>query len=156
MSSKAKGDRNEREACSVYERVGYTTYRAPNQFGSGDILASDDFGGFDVLAIPPGGSTAKARLCQVKSNVAAGVESWSGEALQVASATVAPEMLVRFDGHGGPHPTPARWRLIRPTGTATPPYRTVVDERDDGTPGDGWGVVEWLSDATGLEVDDGE
>lgn len=136
----SKGKRNERETADVYERAGYHTYRPQeSKYGPTDI-----YGLFDILAVPPAGSNNQARLIQVKTNRASGIQSWAGSALQYASKSVHVEFVVRYDGHGGPHPTPPCYRLIMPQQDPTTRTTTVLDERNDDVPGDGEGLWQYL------------
>lgn len=135
-----KGKRNERETAEVYEAAGYRTFRPQeSQYGETDI-----YGLFDILAVPPAGANAKVRLVQVKSNVASGIESWADDAMAYYSASVHVEFVVRYDGHGGPHPTPRRFRLIEPIQDGMTRLEVAVDEREDAVPADGVGLQEYL------------
>lgn len=123
----SKGTRREREACELYERAGYTTYRpATVQYGENDV-----FGLFDLVAVDKG---RKPRFVQVKSNAARGIKEWVAEvqALMPPEWTVS-EFLVCHDREG--------WRLIQPVGES---WSVVWDGREyDDTMGDG--LVEFLS-----------
>jgi len=141
--SRQKGNKAEREAVELYESAGYQADRVSS--GGGGRRMTDLFGEFDVIAVPAAGALGPVRLAQVKGGgTAAGRETYPKRALPYASAPVTVELLVRHDGHGGPHPTPPRWRLLQPA--ADPEYRcpVVVDERADGVDPDGEGVVAYL------------
>lgn len=138
--SRDKGNRAERDAEAIYEDCGYRVFRPQeSKFGETDI-----YGAFDILATPPAGSNLPVRFVQVKSNRAEGIETWREDAMEYATASTTVEMLIRHDGHGGPHPTPPTWRVIVPYVDPTFRHEVVVDEREDGTPPDGAGVEEWL------------
>lgn len=141
MSSKQKGRQRERQAEAIYEAVGYRTFRPRNtRFGDNDL-----FNLFDIAAFPPCGSASPVVLAQVKSNRATGIEAWADEAMAYESGSVRVQFLVCYDGHGGPHPTPPRWRLLEPEqhggGTET---IVRVDEREDEVAAEGDGVIRWL------------
>ncbi len=136
----AKGKRNEREAAELYEEAGFDTFRPQeSKYGETDI-----FGEFDILAIKPN-SERDTRLVQVKSNRPEGVEGWVERAFAYWGYGRRVEMVVAYDGHGGPHPTPKRWRLIQPkrVGDSIEPMDRI-DERSDNVPADGEGLVDYL------------
>lgn len=138
----SKGKRNEREAAEIYEAAGFDTFRPQeSKFGETDM-----FGLFDILAIKPDSHT-ETRFVQVKTNRPEGVEAWVEEAYPYAGLGRLVEMVVAYDGHGGPHPVPKRWRLIQPEpmGDAVEP-EDRVDERNDTVPAEGEGVAEYLED----------
>lgn len=140
MTGRKKGKQNERRAAELYERAGYRPWRPQeSKWGETDI-----YGLFDVMAVPGPGALGKVRLCQVKSNRAQGIEAWCEDACAYASKAVHVEFLVRYDGEPSAHTPGPRWRLLSPTEDGTGGYRTMVDERKDGTPADGEGVVEYL------------
>ena len=130
-----KGKRREREASELYERAGYDTFRPQeSKYGETDI-----FGLFDILAIRPDGA-GPTRLVQVKANQPESISGWAADALAYSGTHRVVEMLVAYDGHGGPHPKPTRWRLIQPMDHGGPmDTEDVVDERDGGD-----AVVEYL------------
>jgi len=131
-----KGQNAEREAARLYEDAGFETYRPPRARGG----PTDVFGLFDVLAFDEGDGL---QCVQVKCNKARGIVKFCRETLPFNSTSgLCPVMLVRHDGHGGPHPTPVRWRVLMPAGEET--HYVIVDEREDDTPAEGEGVLEWL------------
>lgn len=142
MSKRRKGKRNERDAQKLYQEAGYETF-SPQESKYGE---TDIFGLFDILAIHPeeGGPV---RLVQVKSNQPGSMSGWGADAIQYAVTGVTVELLTAYDGHGGPNPTPKRWRLVMPiTHGEGLELLDRVDERAEDTPGDGQGIIEYLED----------
>lgn len=139
----SKGKRNEREAAEIYETAGFDTFRPQeSKFGETDM-----FGLFDLLAIPAD-PDADARLVQVKTNRAEGIESWVEEAVRYNGVGRRVEMLVAYDGQGGHDPVPKRWRLIGPDlAGETVTHSDRIDERADDVPASGEGVTEYLEKA---------
>lgn len=133
-NSRAKGKRRERWAGELYERAGYEEFRPEeSQYGPTDI-----YGLFDLLALGHG----QPRLAQVRSE-AKGMGPHFEEAHErFPHALVHFDYLVVYPGHGGPHPTPRRWRLFHHDGEGG--YNELVDERDDDWEADGEGVVSVL------------
>lgn len=126
-SSRDKGNRRERQAVAIYERAGFDVERAT----AGGFQSPDYFDLFDFMAAKP---DAPIHFVQVKSNVAAGIETWAAEAAAFARPGVTVEMVVCHDREG--------WRLLTPVadGTVTP-----VDEREqECAMGDG--LAKWLDD----------
>lgn len=131
-----KGKRRERQAAELFERAGFETYRPPRARGG----PTDVFGLFDLLAFEPG---AGLQLVQVKANAARGIEAFCKDTLAFNTTRgLCPVMVVCYDGHGGPHPTPPRWRYILPTDEDA--WVDALDEREDDTPADGKGLQAYL------------
>jgi len=95
-----KGTRREKEAVTLYQRAGYATYRpATVAYHENDV-----FGLFDVLAVSPAHDAVHA--VQVKSNRAAGIESWARQTWLWRRLGWRTLYLVPVDNEG--------WRLIEP------------------------------------------
>lgn len=122
----SKGQTRERQAAEIYEAAGYETYRPEtSMYGDNDV-----FGLFDMLAF----NGDELRMVQVKSNRAAGIESWRERAVEYALLRpVFVDFLVCHDREG--------WRLIQPL---TDGHRTVYDERKEWDGSMGRGLEEWL------------
>lgn len=123
-----KGNRREQEAADIYRGAGYEVERSVQaHYGA----RSDWFGLADLMAVHP---ERRIRFVQVKSNRAAGIRAFFGDAEEVVSMEhVALDFLVCHDREG--------WRLLRPHDENN--YQTVVDERGRNCPmGDG--VRAWL------------
>lgn len=133
--SKPKGDRRERQAEKIYREAGFLTWRpARSRAGKNDI-----FGLYDMVALGPRGLD----LVQIKANGARGIEDFRRNTYPFQTTRgICPVMMVCYDGQGGHDPTPPRWRVVIPSGEES--HVDVVDERDDGVPDDGEGVLEWL------------
>lgn len=142
VNEREKGNKSEREAQDIYERAGFDMVDRVGSTAGGRRM-TDAFGHVDIIAMWPG---RRIRFAQVKTNTGGGV----GEFVQWAAAFLPPkhaagDFLIRHDGHGGPNAQDAMWRLQRPFRKGDDvTYRTLVDERKDGVPADGAGVVEWL------------
>lgn len=137
--SRRKGNKAERDACAIYSSAGYT----PDRVGSttGGYRMTDAFGQVDVIAFHP---NRKVRLAQVKTAGGSGIRSfveWAHKTLPTEHAIA--DYLLR---HGGTNQhDPPKWRLQQVhVDSESVTYRTVVDERKDGTPADGEGVTEYL------------
>lgn len=124
----SKGTRREQQACEIYEKAGYTTYRpATVQFGENDV-----YGLFDLIAMHP---SRKPVYVQVKSNGARGITQWVKDAqalMPFEHATV--HFAVPYDREG--------WRLIEVDSDGR---ETVYDERDDWDGKLGEGLANYLS-----------
>lgn len=146
MSKRRKGKRNERDAQKLYQEAGYETF-SPQESKYGE---TDIFGQFDILAIHPDNG-GPVRLVQVKSNQPGSMSGWAEESMKYAVKGVVVELLTAYDGHGGPNPTPKRWRLVMPV-THGPGIDLLdrVDERNEDTPADGEGIIEYLKDEPGI------
>jgi hypothetical protein len=146
MSKKRKGKRNEREAQDLYREAGYETF-SPQESKYGE---TDIFNQFDILAIHPENG-GPVRLVQVKSNQPGSMSGWAEDSIQYAVKGVVVELLTAYDGHGGPNPTPKRWRLIMPTAHGGGiKLLDRVDERKEEIPADGHGIIEYLKDESGI------
>lgn len=141
MNTRDKGQRWERRVAGVYERAGYEEFRPEeSQYGETDM-----FGLFDIVLMPTEeAADCWPRMSQVRSGEgSSGVETIL-EAMRDRfkdGVRVRADVVQYYPGHGGPHPTPWRLRLIRVVGDD---YRTMVDEREDGVPAEGDGVVSFL------------
>lgn len=139
MNSRQKGNSAERGARDIYEAAGFSIDRVGST--AGGYRMTDAFGQVDIVALHP---DRRVRVVQVKSNGASGVREfveWAAATLPDAHATA--DYLVRHDGTN--QHDPAKWRLLRRHDDGDRvTYRTVVDERKDGTPADGEGVLAWL------------
>lgn len=134
-----KGRKNERRAQDLYEEAGYRAW-SPQRSRWND---TDIYGLFDVLAVPVE-TDGPVVLAQVKTNGYAGIREFCRAAAEYESESVRVDFLTRHDGEPGPHTASPYWRLARPTCDGSGGYETVVDERKDGTPAEGAGVVDYL------------
>jgi Holliday junction resolvase len=117
VTTMGKGSKRERQACNIYQRAGWATYRpATVRFGENDI-----FGLFDHLAVSPRHSSVHA--VQTKSNGARGIRDWTRHTALFRRLGFRTFYLVPYDREG--------WKLIEAkTDTEGEPYtRVVVDER---------------------------
>lgn len=144
MNTRAKGNKAERGARDIYEAAGFDIDRVGSTTGGRRM--TDAFGEVDIIALHP---ARRIRFAQVKTAGGSGVRAfmeWAHEALPDDHATA--DYLVR---HGGTNQhDPPKWRLqrVHVTDEGRVTYRTVVDERKEGTPADGAGVTEWIREDT--------
>jgi len=134
----SKGKRNQRLARKIYEAAGYKTFTPQeSKFGETDM-----FGLFDIVAVHQ--EYGLIRWVQVKTNGASGIEAWQEEAIGFAFQNSTVELVTRYDGHGGPHPDPARWRLVMPFADPTIRHETMLDERNQDLDADGESLIQYL------------
>jgi len=142
VNTRRKGNKAERGAVSIYSAVGYTVDRVGST--EGGYRMTDAFGQVDIVALHP---DRRVRFAQVKTKgggVRAFVE-WAHATLPEEHAVG--DFLARHPGTN--QHDPPKWRLqqVHLDGDRVT-YRTVVDERKDGTPADGEGVVAYLRGKT--------
>jgi len=140
VNKRKKGNLTEREAVEIYEQAGLHPVDRVGSTAGGRRM-TDAFGHVDIIAL----GEDHVRFVQAKTNTGIGVRDFVEWAAATLPDFIVADFLVRHDGEPkGPASIPPRWRVQKPYVTDEVSYRTVVDERKDGVPTDGAGVVQWL------------
>lgn len=140
---KSTAKQSEELVGDAFDRAGYETYIPPKA----KFREQDVFEEFDLLAFGReplwGGPATIARLwfVQVKTNQPRGINDWFQRAADYerVSGVRIGYAVVHTDGDRD---------AVRFATSASDGYEWVVDERKDGTPAEGEGVVEYLRGET--------